>query len=157
MSPSSFSREYLSVLVYQVSQPGVVRSNWSSRSLSEKAFAADHADFADLGHFAFEHVEADAHPVARQRRDRRGDFDAVLALGQVLFLQFVLGPLEHGLVENAPFAETHLRQRLGNGLGVELAHAIEADRGNRGPFLHHDHDHVVVGLDLHVAEKARAV
>src|SRR5690606_5559793 len=37
MSPSSFSREYLSVLVYQVSQPGVVRSNRSSSSLSEKA------------------------------------------------------------------------------------------------------------------------
>ncbi|CFO05355.1 Uncharacterised protein [Bordetella pertussis] len=37
MSPSSFSREYLSVLVYQVSQPGVVRSNWSSSSPSEKA------------------------------------------------------------------------------------------------------------------------
>ncbi|MCY1529912.1 hypothetical protein D9M68_650840 [compost metagenome] len=122
-----------------------------------KRLVADETDFLDTGDGPFEHVEAHTHAVARQRRHGGRHFNAVLALGQVLLLEFVFGALEHGAVENAAFGETHLRQRRGNGLGVELAHAVEVHRGDRRALLHDHHDDVVVSLDLHVGEKARAV
>ena len=122
-----------------------------------EGLVADEADFLDTCNGAFEHVEAHAHAVARQGRHGGRHLDAVLALGQVLLLQFVFGALEHGAVENAAFGKTHLRQRSGNGLGIELAHAVEVHGGDRRALLHdHDHD-VVVGLDLHVGEETRAV
>ncbi|MNT25186.1 hypothetical protein D3C72_1606930 [compost metagenome] len=74
-----------------------------------------------------------------------------------MLLQFVFRALEHGAVENAAFGKTDLTQRRGDRLGVEFAHAVEIDGGDGRPFLHHDHNHVVVRLDLHVGEKARAV
>src|SRR3546814_13992735 len=54
-------------------------------------------------------------------------------------------------------AETHLRQRFGNRLGVEFAHAVEADRCNGGPFLHGDHQHIVAGVDFYIAEDTRGI
>src|SRR5690606_16422801 len=122
-----------------------------------KGFVAHDADLADLGDLALEHVETDAHAVARQRGDGGGDLDAVLALAQVLFLQFEFGPLEHRLVEDAALAEADLHERLGDRLGVEFAHAVERDRRDGRAFLYDHHHDVIVGLDLHVAEEARAV
>src|SRR3546814_14972935 len=89
-------------------------------------------DFADLGQNAFEDIEADPYTVAWQGRDYGVDYDAVRALGQVLLLKLELGPFKHRAVKYPPLAETHLRQRFGNRLGVEFAHAVEADRCNGG-------------------------
>ena len=72
-------------------------------------------------------------------------------------LEFVFRALEHGAVENTAFGETDLAQRLDDGLGIEFAHAVEIHGCDGGTFLHdHDND-IIVGLDLHVREKARAV
>ncbi|MNQ44278.1 hypothetical protein D3C85_580290 [compost metagenome] len=122
-----------------------------------KCLVADEADFLNARDRTFEHVEAHADAVARQRRHGGGHFDAVLALGQVLLLQFVFRAFQHGTVENAAFGKTHLAQRRGDRLGVELAHAVEVHGCDGRTFLHH-HDHdIIVGLDLHVGEKTRAV
>jgi len=122
-----------------------------------KGLVADKTDFLDAGDRAFKHVEADANAVARQRRDGGGDFDAVLALGQILLFQFVFSALEHGAVENAAFRKTDLAQRGGDCLGIELAHAVEIDGGNGRAFLDDHDDDIIVRLDLNVGEKARAI
>ena len=46
-----------------------------------------------------------AHAIARQRRHGGGHFDAVLALGQVLLLEFVFRALEHGASKMRPSAK----------------------------------------------------
>ncbi len=76
------------------------------------ALGADDVDLLDLGDVAFVDRESDADAVALQRRDGRRHLDGVVSLREVLALEFLLGPLEQGAVENARLGQTDFAQRL---------------------------------------------
>ncbi len=56
-----------------------------------------------------------------------------------------------------PSAKPTWRQRGGDCLGIELAHAVEVNGGDGRAFLDDHDDDIIVRLDLNVGEKARAI
>ncbi|CAM5180702.1 hypothetical protein CDEF62S_01471 [Castellaniella defragrans] len=123
----------------------------------QEGLVADEFNLGDRGHFAFENIEAHANAVARQRRDHRIDLHAVLALGQILLLDFEGRPIQHRLVEHPPLAESHARQGRGDRLDVEFAHAVEGDGRDGRAFFHGHNQHITARIDLDVTEKTRAI
>src|SRR5699024_86580 len=118
---------------------------------------ADKADLGDLGDIPFKDIEAHPHPIAWQRRDDGVDLHTILALGQVLLLDFELGPFEHGAIKHSALAEADIRQRLDNHLAVELAHAVEGNGRDGGTLIDHHDENVVVRLDLDIVEEAGGI
>ena len=65
--------------------------------------------------------------------------------------------LEHRLVKDAAFPESHLAKAVGDPLGLELLHAGERDGSDRRALLQRNHHHRLGRVDAHVAEKTRGV
>ncbi len=75
-----------------------------------KVLVTDDIDTADLGHRAFLNIETNSDAVPLQRADDGFDGSRVFALGQVLALDFLLCPVQHGTVENQAVGQADLAQ-----------------------------------------------
>ena len=157
MSPVSLVFEYWSALVYQVNQPLVVSAICSRSSLSVKALLPTMLMLLDAGDVAFVDVERDVDAIALDRRHGGGDLDAVQAVRQVLALEFLLGAVDRGLVEDLGLADADFLERLDQHVLVEFLGAGEVDRGDRRPLFDQHHQHVVFLFQPDVLEKAGGV
>ncbi len=115
---------------------------------------ADESDLLDAGGVALVHGKGDVDAVALDRRDGGGDLGAVQAARQVLALQFLLGAIDHGAVEDARFGQADFLERLGQLFLVEFLDAGKIDAGNRRTLLQHHHQDVALGFDAHILEEA---
>jgi len=84
---------------------GCAQNEQVQKVLIAECLVAHDVDLRDLGNLALVDREIDRDAVAFQRRYRGGDRDAVLALGKILALDFLLGLVELRAVENPAFLE----------------------------------------------------
>jgi hypothetical protein len=80
------------------------------------ALAADDVDLAYLGDVAFGHGEIHADAIALQRRNGRRHLNRIVSLRKILPLQFLLGALDQGTIENARLGQGRLRAMISSGL-----------------------------------------
>ena len=116
---------------------------------------ADDLDLLDARDISLVDAEGDANAISFERRHRGGDGGGIFAAGQVLALDLLLGAVEERAVEGAGFSQFDFAQAFHERLGVELLDADEINFRNRRTLVEHHHQHVVIGLDAHVAEKPR--
>ena len=136
---------------------GGVQLQQLAQFLVREGLVADDVDLADLGDVAFVDVEHDVDAITFDRRHGGGDLHAVQAVRQVLALQFLLGAVDRGLVEDLGLADPDLLQRLDQHVLLELLGAREVDRGDRRTLLHQHHQHAVFFFQAHVLEEAGRV
>jgi hypothetical protein len=125
----------------------------AQRALGKDLVAGD-ADLVDLGDVALDHAEGHCDPVAIDRRDGGDHLRAVVALAQILPLEFLLGAVGQRAVEGLPLADADVLEGLGQGLLVELLQAGELDARDDRAFLDDHHRDVIDDLDAHVLEQA---
>ena len=122
----------------------------------EEAVARE-ADRGDRRGTAFVDVDRDAHAIAFERRGDRLDLHAVIAAGEVLAAQLLVGAVKRRLVEDAALGHADVAQA---GLDSVLVEGLDAVRlnGRHGGTLDDVHDeHVAVLRERHVLEEAGAV
>ena len=90
--------------------------------------STDDVDLADFGGVAFDNIEVDADTIALQRRYGGGDLGRVFSTREILALQFLLGLVEQGAVENASSGDTDFAQRLDDRVGLEFLHTDKVQR-----------------------------
>ena len=118
---------------------------------------ADDIDATDLGHRALFDVETHAHTVTLHRADYGLDGGAILALTQILALDFLFRLLQHGAVKNHSLGETDLLEPLLHLVAGKGLVAGEVNLGNRRTLLQRHHQHVAFGFQTHVLEKTGGV
>ena len=115
---------------------------------------AGNADRSNGRGAAFVNIDRDAHAVAFKRRHRRFDRSPVIASGEVLTAQFLIGAGERCIVENAAFGKPHVTKTLFDRILVKRLNAVRFN-GCYGRTLHHVNNHNVAVLsERHIAEKS---
>ena len=121
-----------------------------------KCLCADDVDLLDFGDFAFVHGEIDRNPVPFQRCHRRRHRHGITSAAQILPLQFLLGTIKLGAVENPPVSQADLTQTFEQLVFFEFLGADEIHLRDRRPLLHRHHQHAAIGFDRHILEKPGA-
>ncbi len=122
--------------------------------LFRKRARPDDVDVGDLRRFTFFDGEIDRDAITLLRRHRGRYLDRVIAVIDVLPLEFLLGAFQRRAIEDARFGDADVLQRLFERVLVEFLGAADVDLAYRRALLHDDHQHAVLGFQPHVAKKA---
>ena len=98
-------------------------------------------------------MKIDGDAVAFQRRCCRRYLYAILAAGDILLLQFLLGLFEHRAVKNPGFGQTGLFQAFLQLVFFKFLRSDNADLGDCWPLFHHHEQHAVIRLEPHILEE----